>query len=868
MSHILPSGFRAGEMVRARGEVWTVRGVTSSSNGSALDLVGLGSTNRQTVRTLLIPFDRPQTISRRTRCRVVSRRAWMRALRHLLVTSPAYERLRAPATARLDLLPYQLEPAIVVSRAMATRLLLADEVGLGKTIQAALVLSELRAREERTRALILTPAGLCDQWANELAERFGIESAIVDTRYLRSRGAELPPDVNPWAIPSVVISSIDLVKRPDTFASVEPIVWDLLIVDEAHLAAVTSDRRAAADALGRRARHVLLLTATPHSGDSAAFESLCRIGAFDRDGPILMFRRSRRDVGLPASRHTLLLPVRLTPAEAHVHRLLRAYVDRVRTEASDRRDHHALLAMCVLIKRAFSSPASLARTAARRLAALDPEAAEPAAQMLLPFDPTEMDDRDAEPVAGLEAPGLADRVRERALLEELVRAAVEASRHESKLAVLVRFLRRAREPAIVFTEYRDTLEQIVEALGPIASVTRLHGRMTKPERREALAAFTGGRARVLIATDAAGEGLNLHATCRLVINLELPWNPIRLEQRIGRVDRIGQTRAVHAVHLFAAGTAETDVLARLVARLDRARRSLGSIPETIARLREQDLADLVLAGSPDPSVGSAFTGSDAPQLPKLVGSREAFRLAQEEFDLADAADDEASHARWIRALISGPAHGSCQVDAEFRCGTGPHLFAEAHATLATVLSNRQRLDLSMHSRGVAHGLVARFPEFCCLYRVRLFNKRGQLLEPLLVVLSVAAHLPRLGRRRDVARAIDDLLAPIKSDLAERARRVASERTATVQQAHEHVVSEMYARETAMLSLAERGVKVAGDLVQAGLFDRRALREARNARARWERTRSMAAARLAFLDSSLEITAEDPELVLVLASPHE
>ena len=129
------------------------------------------------------------------------------------------------------------------------------------------------------------------------------------------------------------------------------------------------------------------------------------------------------------------------------------------------------------------------------------------------------------------------------------------------------------EPAIVFTEYRDTLLHLQASLG-FPSVT-LHGGMTRDERLEAIRHFTHGGGRLLLATDAGGEGLNLQRACRLVVNLELPWNPMRLEQRIGRVDRIGQRRPVHVIHLIARDSDESRVLFRLQSRVARARADIG-----------------------------------------------------------------------------------------------------------------------------------------------------------------------------------------------------------------------------------------------------------------------------------------------------
>ena len=159
------------------------------------------------------------------------------------------------------------------------------------------------------------------------------------------------------------------------------------------------------------------------------------------------------------------------------------------------------------------------------------------------------------------------------MLCRLLDAARKAQSGERKMHALRRIVRRVGEPVIIFTEYRDTLDAIRDAIGGLRRLTTLHGGQTAHERRHSVRAFTNGAADVMIATDAGSEGLNLQGACRLVVNLELPWNPIRLEQRIGRVDRIGQTRTVHAINLLAEGTAERTVLASLLRRIDRIRLS-------------------------------------------------------------------------------------------------------------------------------------------------------------------------------------------------------------------------------------------------------------------------------------------------------
>ncbi len=250
-----------------------------------------------------------------------------------------------------------------------------------------------------------------------------------------------------------------------------------------------------------------------------------------------------------------------------MHALLSRYGDALRADMRRQLRGEALLALSVLHKRALSSAWSLARSVERRLEALSPDAAaQQGEQLALPLGDVSGDlVRDDEPPSWPDELRFADAARERRLLAALVDAARAASSSETKVRRLNALLRRADEPAVVFTEYRDTLMHLRRHLVRPALV--LHGGLARDERSAVLAGFVAGSASVLLATDAASEGLNLQSRCRLVVNLELPWNPMRLEQRIGRVDRIGQRRVVHAFHLVAAGTGEVRLLERLRSRI-------------------------------------------------------------------------------------------------------------------------------------------------------------------------------------------------------------------------------------------------------------------------------------------------------------
>ena len=499
----------------------------------------------------------------------------------------------------MRILPYQLAPAVAMAGG-ASRVLLADEVGLGKTIQAGWIVADLLAREHAARILVAVPAGLRRQWCAELSAWFDIRPIAIDARWLRGRIADIPADVSPWAAPGVYLGSVDFLKRLDVAASLDAHVWDLLVVDEAHTATSPTERYAALASVAARARRVVTITATPYSGDTAGFASMAALGATSGSAPPLMFRRSREDVGDPRRRRHRFATVRITKMEARLQRLLERYSRDVwRSAHTD--VEGARLAVTILRKRALSSPATAARSLRRRLELLLTHGSASVPRQLPLFDEDD-DPGDEVPDAALGAPGLADAALEQRWLATLIEAADAAAGVDSKERCLRRLLDRVgREPVIVFTEYRDTLLQLAAALPPSL---QLHGGLTASERAEVQARFneTGG---LLLATDAAAEGLNLQRRCRIVVNYELPWNPARLEQRIGRVDRIGQERAVHAITLVARDTAEDLVIANLARRLARVVATLGEQDRLGAFLTDARTARMVIGGAePDEPAGA------------------------------------------------------------------------------------------------------------------------------------------------------------------------------------------------------------------------------------------------------------------------
>lgn len=720
---------------------------------------------------LLVPFDRPRRVDLVHRPRAMRPRRWLHAVRRAAARHHPFGGLRHAARAKIDLLPYQLEPALAILRHGCLRVLLADAVGLGKTIQAALVLSEVLDVDSSRRALVIAPAGLRDQWHSELSSHFDVDAAVCDAAWLRRRTRDLPPDTNPWALPGTYLVSFDFIKQPEVVSPIERLLWDIVVVDEAHLVTSGTDRRTAVDAIASRARRVMLLTGTPHSGDEAQFEALCGIGAGLAPAPLVMFRRRRTDVGLPASRRSVLLRVRLSAIERRMHELLDHYTSRVWRESHARGDRIARLVPIVLRKRALSSAGSLAASLARRIDLLSGADRDNAQQLALPIYEDDVDDAVRDEVLG--APGLANAALERRWLGTLLQVARRAATDERKIACLRRYLSRVKEPVIVFTEYRDTLARLQQALHRHSlPVNTLHGGMTRAERRAVQRAFDEHDC-LLLATDAAAEGLNLQRRCRVVVHFELPWNPLRLEQRTGRVDRIGQTRRVHEVALVADDTAERVVLAPLARRARRAREVAPSGGRMLELLSEAQVGEAIVTGRADGVL----------ELPRvtLPGTDPLF---------TSEAAAEAARLNDVRRSLSS------------ELGTPP---AEGGPAV-TLLERRDGCDTSA---------------ITLVYALSLVSAEGDVAhtEPLTLAFEC--------NTRHSARSVADSLRLLQRLLAEKQPAIDSlidgrftAITREVIPLHRTAMAGLAAREAA---IGQLHTSPARDLVQAGLFDRRALR---------------------------------------------
>jgi len=339
-------------------------------------------------------------------------------------------------------------------------------------------------------------------------------------------------------------------------------------------------------------------------------------------------------------------------------------------------------------------------------------------------------------------------------------------------------LKRVREPAIVFTEYRDTLTALQDALGTDTAV--LHGEMDRFERAEAVSRFGGGHARVLLATDAAGEGLNLQLRCRLVVNLELPWNPMRLEQRAGRVDRIGQTRATHVINLLASGTAESGLLDRLATRLHQARAVVGAIEDVL--------------GGGDEGLMAAWLGlrespGGMPTRPAPAGG-EALPPAVQRLDLGGAAREVAAHLALQRQLIRASEAATRRHP--------PRKGAGRMAGILVTAVRRSRLSITAGRTGL---LV--------IFRVRTESHSGLAPFEALVPVFAEGPCPRLPGRRSVRDRASGAMAVLVPQMAAAISTHRAEPAPTGTDRDRRIAARTQARKA----------------VQRGLFDRRAEREA-------------------------------------------
>lgn len=517
--------------------------------------------------------------------------------------------LLAPMESNVIPLPHQIH---ALSRAISgdrVRYLLADEVGLGKTIEAGLVMRELKLRGLVRRTLVVSPKGIATQWVAEMQTHFNEQFQLVlgdDIGTLQRLAPGADHRSSAWSMFDQVIVSLDSVKPMDKrrgwtaervaeynrsrFEDLITAGWDLVIVDEAHRLGGSTDQVARyklGKGLAEAAPYVLLLSATPHQGKTDAFHRLMNLlddDAFpdmdsvsrERVAPYVIRTEKRKAIdadGKPLfkPRRTQMAPV-AWESRHHLQQLLyEAVTDYVRegyNQALREKKRHIGFLMILMQRLVVSSTRAIRTTLERRLAALkdgEQQASLRLAELENGAEGSESPDDEIAELYDMDGQELLDELlkshvsalqSEGSHVETLLEAAVrcEQAGPDAKAEALIEWIYKLQaeenEPdlkVLIFTEFVPTqqmLKEFLEARG--ISVVTLNGSMAMEERGAAQDAFRKSH-RVLVSTDAGGEGLNLQFA-HVIINYDIPWNPMRLEQRIGRVDRIGQPKTVQAIN--------------------------------------------------------------------------------------------------------------------------------------------------------------------------------------------------------------------------------------------------------------------------------------------------------------------------------
>jgi superfamily II DNA or RNA helicase len=602
--------------------------------------------------------------------------AFLDAVRWGAASQADVRSLQAPFRSGITIEDYQLEPLVRALQMPRVNLLIADDVGLGKTIESGLVCQELLLRHRARRILIVCPSALQIQWRDQMWDKFGLEFRIVDAALQKELRRTRGLSVNPWSHFPRLITSLDFLKRerplrlfretlPDGGQPTYPRRWDLLILDEAHNVAPSGAGRYAVDSqrtwalreIVPHVEHKLFLTATPHNGYPESFAALLELLDNQRFARgvrpdraqlgAIMVRRLKSDFkdwkGESRFARRVLLPLEVayTDAERDAHQTLHAYSKSRLERAKDDTERVASeFVLKLLKKRLFSSPEAFALTLAQHevtLAAASRRqsggggALRPSATVLrqqIEATEEEFADDDLFEEASHDTVEVATRLfqavspEERRCLDRLKAWAETArSRPDSKAQALLRWLKETVKPGgvwsdtrvILFTEYRVTQRWLLNLLagegfaeavdGGERRLQMLYGGMDGDHREKVKAAFQAdpgvSPVRILLATDAASEGIDLQNHCSRLVHYEIPWNPNRMEQRNGRVDRHGQRAPEVSIYHFVPegyearlraqqetrpGALEGDLefLARAAAKVENIREDLGKVGPVIA----------------------------------------------------------------------------------------------------------------------------------------------------------------------------------------------------------------------------------------------------------------------------------------------
>jgi len=487
-----------------------------------------------------------------------------------------------PWLREVDLLDHQLRTARTVLRRLRGRALLCDEVGLGKTIEAGIILQELVVRGLARRVLILTPPSLVEQWQGEMRRKFGQNFIVHDDPRFREKGAQA------WAAHDRIIASYHTAKREPHRSAMLKQDWDLVIVDEVHHLRhrQTLLWQMAAEL---RKKYILLLTATPVQNDLEELFNLVTLLQPGLLSTARAFQRQfvdRRDKLMPRNvdqLHQLLAEVMVRNRRSTVGLALTRRIAQTHIVALNAQERALYDEVSRFVRQHLRVATRAQTTTARALS-----------RMSLITLQKELGSASQAAAPTLERIAQDERLPqdERAALQQFAdtaRALTTGSKAERLLALLKDF----PDKLVIFTQFRATqawLQRCLQDAGE--QVVVFHGGLLRLEKEEAIRAFQGP-ARILLSTDAGSEGRNLQF-CNAICNFDLPWNPMKIEQRVGRLSRIGQTRDVYVFNLAAADTLESAVLHLLEAKIAMFELVIGEIDMILGNLdEEKEFEDVV-----------------------------------------------------------------------------------------------------------------------------------------------------------------------------------------------------------------------------------------------------------------------------------
>lgn len=583
--------------------------------------------------------------------------AFLDAVRWGAVSQADDKALQSPFRSGIEIDEYQLDPVVRALSMPRVNLLIADDVGLGKTVEAGLVVQEMILRHRVRSVLIACPSSLQVQWKEEMRDKFGLEFRIIDSESVSQLRRKRGIHVNPWNHFPRLITSLDYLKRERqlrTFREILPSgdqptfprAYDLMIVDEAHNVAPSGRGKYATDSMRTTAirslvphfEHKLFLSATPHNGYRESFAALLELLDNQRFAravtpdraqlDAVMVRRMKSELMLRrdgsrrfAERVVKHLEVPYTDEEREAHRALRDYSElRLKQASSDGGRMAAEFVLKLLKKRLFSSPAAFGITLEKHIATVGKgQASRSITRDIEDFSEDYADDAayeaETNELIGAISQGLSPiSGAEKLLLRQLSEYAAKTSqRPDCKAQALIDWLKATLRPSgnwndervIIFTEYRATQKWLFDLLAreDFAKDGRLemiYGGMPNDHREPIKAAFQAhprkSPVRILLATDAASEGVNLQNHCSKLIHFEIPWNPNRMEQRNGRVDRHGQKAdEVHIHHFVGRGfdkasttgkvgelEGDLEFLMRAALKVETIREDLGKVGPVIA----------------------------------------------------------------------------------------------------------------------------------------------------------------------------------------------------------------------------------------------------------------------------------------------